>query len=104
MSASRRIPLPGLPHPDSQLGVPLLVRGELVGVLCIESEQPYRFHEEDKATIELLGSYLAMAIQNIEQSSAQTVAAMQQVERAARDLNELSQRLSQTVQSSMIEN
>jgi hypothetical protein len=61
----RRIPLPGLPNPESQLGVPLLNRGELVGVLCIESEMPYRFHEEDKAAIELLGSYLAIAIQNM---------------------------------------
>jgi hypothetical protein len=64
--ASQRIPLPGLAQPDSQLGVPLLVRGELVGVLCIESSQPYRFHEEDKTTIELLGSYLAIAIQNMQ--------------------------------------
>ena len=52
---------PGLANPESQLGVPLLVRGELVGVLCLESEVPYRFHEEDKASIELLGSYLAIA-------------------------------------------
>jgi hypothetical protein len=64
--ASQRIPLPGLPQPDSQLGVPLLVRGELVGVLCIESTHPYRFHEEDKVSIELLGSYLAIAIQNMQ--------------------------------------
>lgn len=61
-----RIRLPGLPSPESQLGVPLLVRGELVGVLCIESEERYRFHEEDKASIELLGSYLAIAIQNMQ--------------------------------------
>jgi adenylate cyclase len=61
-----RIPLPGLVNPESQLGVPLLVRGELVGVLCLESEVPYRFHEEDKASIELLGSYLAIAMQNIQ--------------------------------------
>jgi hypothetical protein len=46
--------------------VPLLVRGELVGVLCLESEVPYRFHEDDKASIELLGSYLAIAIQNMQ--------------------------------------
>jgi len=64
--ASQRIPLPGLAQPDSQLGIPLLVRGELVGVLCIESTHPYRFHEEDKTTIELLGSYLAIAIQNMQ--------------------------------------
>lgn len=61
----RRIPMPGLKNPESQLGVPLLVRNELVGVLCIESEVPYRFHEEDKTAIELLGSYLAIAIQNM---------------------------------------
>jgi adenylate cyclase len=59
-----RIPLPGLRSPASQLGVPLLARGELVGVLVLESETPYRFHEDDRATIELLGSYLALAIQN----------------------------------------
>ena len=63
---SRRVALPGLPNPESQLGVPLLVRGELVGVLCLESEVPYRFHEDDKASIELLGSYLAIAIQNMQ--------------------------------------
>ena len=65
-SAARTIPLPGLANPESQLGVPLLVRGELVGVLCLESEVPYRFHEEDKASIELLGSYLAIAMQNMQ--------------------------------------
>lgn len=62
----RRIPMPGLPNPESQLGVPLLVRGELVGVLCLESEVRYRFHEEDKTSIELLGNYLAIAIQNMQ--------------------------------------
>jgi hypothetical protein len=61
-----RVPLPGLENPSSQLGVPLMVRGELIGVLCIESETPYRFHEEDKTSIELLGSYLAIAIQNMQ--------------------------------------
>jgi hypothetical protein len=66
LSSPDRIPLPGLANPDSQLGVPLLVRGELMGVLCIESEEPYRFHEEDKTSIELLGSYLAIAIQNMQ--------------------------------------
>jgi GAF domain-containing protein len=61
----RRIAMPGLAHPESQLGVPLIVRDELVGVLCIESETRYRFHEEDKVAIELLGGYLAIAIQNM---------------------------------------
>jgi hypothetical protein len=61
-----KIPLPGLENPESQLGVPLLVRGELVGVLVIESEERYRFHEEDKTSLELLGSYLAIAMQNMQ--------------------------------------
>lgn len=70
-----RIAMPGLPNPASQLGIPLVVRGELVGVLIIESASPYRFHEEDKTTIELLGSYLAIAIQNMQlQESAEAIA------------------------------
>jgi GAF domain-containing protein len=64
------VKLPGLKNPASQLGVPLVVRGELIGVLCIESETPYRFHEEDKTSIELLGSYLAIAIQNMQLQEA----------------------------------
>lgn len=60
----RRIPLPGLAEPSSQLGIPLVVRDELIGVLCIESDRSYRFHEEDRAYLEVLGGYLAIAIQN----------------------------------------
>jgi len=62
--------LPGLENPSSQLGVPLVVRGELIGVLCIESETPYRFHEEDKNTIAMLGASLAIAIQNMQLKEA----------------------------------
>lgn len=62
--ADRRIPLPGLAEPESQLGIPLLVRDELLGVLCIETDRSYRFHEEDRAYLEVLGGYLAIAIQN----------------------------------------
>jgi putative methionine-R-sulfoxide reductase with GAF domain len=65
-SPERQVPLPGLENPESQLGVPLVVRGELIGVICIESETPYRFHEDDKTTIEMLGSHLAIAIQNMQ--------------------------------------
>jgi len=63
--------LPGLENPASQLGVPLVVAGELIGVLCIESETAYRFHEEDKNTIQLLGASLAIAIQNMQRREAE---------------------------------
>jgi hypothetical protein len=44
--------------------------------LCIESETPYRFHEDDKTSIELLGSYLAIAIQHMQmQERAEAAAA-----------------------------
>lgn len=85
-SPDRQIPLPGLPNPESQLGVPLLARHELVGVLCIESEIPYRFHEEDKTAIELLGGYLAIAIQNMqlrERSEAASDSAAPSVQKSA---------------------
>ena len=65
-----QVKLPGLENPASQLGVPLVVRGELIGVLCIESETPYRFHEDDKNTIEMLGASLAIAIQNMQLKEA----------------------------------
>jgi adenylate cyclase len=60
----RRIPLPGLASPETQLGIPLLAQGELIGVLCIETDAQYRFHEDDRACVEVLGGYLAIAIQN----------------------------------------
>jgi adenylate cyclase len=74
------VPLPGLENPASQLGVPLVVAGELIGVLCIESETAYRFHEEDKTTIGLLGSYLAVAIQNMQKRESEEAAGLEPVE------------------------
>ena len=63
-AAERRIPLPGLAEPELQLGIPLLARDELVGVLCVEEEGAWNFHEEDRAYLEVLGGFLAIAIQN----------------------------------------
>lgn len=76
------VKLPGLENPASQLGVPLVVGGELIGVLCIESETPYRFHEDDKTTIGLLGSYLAVAIQNMQKRESEAAAVVERVEPA----------------------
>lgn len=62
--ARRGVPLPGLPQPESQLGIPLVVRDELLGVLFAESETPRRFHEEDRAFCEVLGAYLGLALRD----------------------------------------
>jgi hypothetical protein len=63
---TRQIPVPGLDNADSQLGVPLMVRDELVGVLCLESERPYRFHEDDKALVQVLGACLGLTLQRLQ--------------------------------------
>ena len=55
--------------------MPIAVRGELIGVLCLESDVPYRFHEEDRATIQLLASYIAIAMQNMQLSERAAEAA-----------------------------
>lgn len=63
--AMRRVPLPGLETPQSQLAIPLVAGGELLGVIFAESEEPYRFHEQDKACISVLGSYVALALNSL---------------------------------------
>jgi len=63
-TVAQHIPLPGLPNPQAQIGIPLVVQDELLGVLCIETEDSYRFHEEDRAYLEVLGGYLAIGVQN----------------------------------------
>lgn len=59
---SPEIPLPGLPGARSHLAIPLLVRGELVGVLAVESPEPMGFEEWHEAFLGVLGNQAAMAI------------------------------------------
>lgn len=63
------IPLPGLPESRSQLAVPMLAGGQLVGVLYVESPRDLRFTYDDEDALVALANQLAMAIR-ILQSSA----------------------------------
>ena len=45
------IPLPGLADAESQVAVPAMVLGQLVGVVVIESEQAGRVHADDEALL-----------------------------------------------------
>ena len=48
------IPLPGLAAAESQLAVPAMVLGQLVGVLAIESDAHMAFDEDDEALLSVV--------------------------------------------------
>lgn len=57
------IALPGLPAAESQLAVPAMVLGELVGVLGVESEDQLAFTDEDEALLAVVATLIASAIE-----------------------------------------
>jgi phosphoserine phosphatase RsbU/P len=48
----------------SELVVPLLLQGRLIGVLDMESAKPSAFTEEHERVLNILGSYIAVALEN----------------------------------------
>ncbi len=63
IAPGREIPLPGLADPGSQVAVPAMVRGQLLGILAIESSLPLAFTEEDEARVGVIATLLASAIE-----------------------------------------
>ncbi|MGE0099894.1 MAG: GAF domain-containing protein [Hydrogenophaga sp.] len=63
------IPYPGLSEPHSQLAVPLLSGGQLMGVLFVESPQDMRFGYEDEDLLVTLAGQLAAAIDLMQESA-----------------------------------
>ena len=59
---STDIPYPGLPEPHSQVAVPLLSAGRLLGVLFAESPEDMRFGFEDEDLLVAIAGQLAAAI------------------------------------------
>jgi GAF domain-containing protein/HAMP domain-containing protein len=53
-----------LPHTRSEIALPLLVGGKLLGILDVQSEQPNAFTKEDSEILQILASQVAAAIQN----------------------------------------
>jgi predicted pyridoxine 5'-phosphate oxidase superfamily flavin-nucleotide-binding protein len=57
------IEVPGLARAESQLAVPAIALGQVVGVLLVESHRPVRFTEADQANLSVLASVVANAIE-----------------------------------------
>jgi adenylate cyclase len=69
------IPLPGLPESRSQLAVPILACGRLMGVLFVESCKDLRFSYDDEDALVALAAQLGIAIfalQNLAETAEDT--------------------------------
>jgi hypothetical protein len=56
------IPYPGLPEPHSQLAVPVVAAGRLLGVLFVESPQDLQFGFEDEDALVAMAGHLGATI------------------------------------------
>jgi hypothetical protein len=63
------IPLPGLPQSRSQLAVPILVGGDLVGVLYVESPEDLRYGYDDEDALVAVAAQLGMAMDRLRDES-----------------------------------
>jgi adenylate cyclase len=61
----REVPLVGLARPGSQLAVPALALGQLVGVLLVEDERGERFTAADAAMLTAVTSIVASSIESL---------------------------------------
>jgi GAF domain-containing protein/pyridoxamine 5'-phosphate oxidase-like protein len=52
------IPYPGLPTPESQIAIPIVVAGRTAGVLFAESAEPMRFRYDDEDALVLVAARL----------------------------------------------
>jgi len=63
------IPLPGLPESRSQLAVPILAFGRLLGVCFVESSQDLRFGYDEEDALVTLAAQIGTAIHALQQLS-----------------------------------
>ena len=59
---SPEIALPGLPDVQSQLALPLVLQDRLMGVLALESRDPFAFSTWDEALLQILANQIAVTL------------------------------------------
>ena len=74
---------PDLPDTHSEIGLPLKIGDELIGVLDVQSEQTSAFTDDDISNLQLLADQLALAIMNAQ--------AMERMQGAVAELQMLQQ-------------
>jgi GAF domain-containing protein len=55
---------PDLPQTRSEMALPLVIGGQVLGALDVQSTEPEAFSEEDISTLQILAEQIAIAIQN----------------------------------------
>jgi len=78
---------PMLPNVQSELCVPLVTEGTVLGVVNVETQQPHAYSESDQRVLEIIASQIAVAIQNAQ--------LFRDAERARDRVTSLSQQLMQ---------
>lgn len=69
-NSTRTVAFPQLPAAMSQIAVPMIARGVVMGVLFIESTQRLAFSEEDEGALEILAGQAAGALRASEREAA----------------------------------
>jgi len=79
---------PDLPDTHSEMALPLLVSGRVIGVLDVQSDKPSAFSTEDQEILSALAGHVAIAIENA-RLFTQTRQALAEVERTTRQATRL---------------
>jgi predicted pyridoxine 5'-phosphate oxidase superfamily flavin-nucleotide-binding protein len=69
------VPVPSLEDAQSRLAVPAMVRGELVGVVVVDSPLPVAFDDDDESVLTLVATLIAQMVDFDRQSAADDTSA-----------------------------
>lgn len=71
----REIPLPGLPGAAAQIAVPLVARGQMTGVLAVESLDPLAFMAREDTILTIVAAQLAAGIEQLNRETEEAASA-----------------------------